>query len=256
MGRIDGVVLPELALSESEHIHIRELVLNRGAFLVSGVGEPSIPGKKYGTNRVYLDLPHGDTLSQSKHHRWKLDASQVGQYGLGSRLAVDKNWWEHIDVSDRRLLFVSLHPALVLCVLICEDLSRPDPVGDLVRAIGPNLVITLLMDGPQLKGRWPERYAMALADDPGSSVLSLTSLGMSELSRPAEGPSRSRVVALWRDRFGTSKEVDLPAGCGGVVLSLSFRYIEEWTADGRGDDGSAGFPVLSGIRPIKLGSAL
>jgi hypothetical protein len=165
-------------------------------------------------------------------------------------LAVDKNWWEHVDLSDRRLLFVSL-PALVLSVLICEDLARPDPVGDLVRAVGPNLVIALLMDGPQLRGRWPERYAMALADDPGSSVLSLTSLGMSELSRPAQGASRSRIIALWKDRTGTSNEIELPSGCGGIVVTLSFQSEEEWSADGRRDHGTAVFPTLSGVHGVR-----
>lgn len=250
MGQIDAVVLPELALLEEERREIREFVLNEEAFLVSGVGARSDPKKQHGINRVCLDIPYEEPLTQSKHHRWKLDAGQIRQYGLGRRLSVERTWWEHVDLSDRRLLFVSL-PELVLSVLICEDLARPDPVGDLVRAVGPNLVIALLMDGPQLKGRWPERYAMALADDPGSSVLSLTSLGMSELSRPSQGTSRSRVIALWKDRTGTSTEIELPAGCGAVVVTLSLEYEEEWTADGRRDYGMAVFPTLSGIHAIK-----
>jgi hypothetical protein len=250
MGQIDGIVLPELALSQEEHDALRPFVLDRGAFLVSGVGASSKPSREHGVNRVCLDIPHEAPLWQAKHHRWKLDAAQVRQYGLGSRLSVDRHWWEHVDLSDRRLLFVSL-PALVMSVLICEDLARPDPVGNLIRAVGPNLVVALLMDGPQLKGRWPERYAMALADDPGSSVLSLTSLGMSELSRPSQGASRSRVVALWKDHNGPSTEIELPAGCGGIVVSLSFQPEEEWTADGRRDYGSAVFPTLSGVRPVK-----
>jgi hypothetical protein len=250
MGKVDGVVLPELALSEKEHDELRQFLVDREAFLVSGVGEASKPSKAHGVNRVCLDIPHEESVWQAKHHRWKLDAAQIRQYGLGSRLSVDRSWWEHISLHDRRLLFVSF-PALVMSVLICEDLARPDPVGDLIRAVGPNLVIALLMDGPQLKGRWPERYAMALADDPGSSVLSLTSLGMSELSRPSQGASRSRVVALWKDRSGTSTEIELPAGCGGIVVSLSFESEEEWTADGRRDYGSAVFPTLSGVRSVK-----
>ena len=251
VGRIDGVVLPELALSEEEHGALRNFVLSRQAFLVSGVGKASKPPIAHGINRVYLDIPHEETLSQSKHHRWKLDESQTRQYGLGSRLSVDKKWWEHVSLVDRRLLFVSF-PTLVMSVLICEDLARPDPVGDLIRAVGPNLVIALLMDGPQLKGRWPERYAMALADDPGSSVLSLTSLGMSMLESPAQGASRSRVVALWKDRTGTSTErSSSPEGCGGIVVSLSLRFQEEWTADGRRDYGAAVCPTLSGVRSIK-----
>jgi hypothetical protein len=237
-------------LSEDQHDELRNFVLAHEAFLVSGVGRSSKPPVAHGINRVYLDIPHQEPLSQSKHHRWKLDEAQIRQYGLGSRLSVDKKWWEHVSLGDRRLLFVSF-PALVMSVLICEDLARPDPVGDLIRAVGPNLVIALLMDGPQLKGRWPERYAMALADDPGSSVLSLTSLGMSTLSRPVQGASHPRIVALWKDRTGTSTEIELPEGCGGIVVSLSFQFQEEWTADGRRDYGWAVCPTLSGVRPVK-----
>lgn len=69
-------------------------------------------------------------------------------------------------------------------MLVCEDLARQDPAADLIRAVGPNLLIALLMDGPQLSGRWPARYASVLAEDPGTSVLTLTSLGMAERSRP------------------------------------------------------------------------
>ena len=88
-----------------------------------------------------------------------------------------------------------------MCVLICEDLARQDPVTEVIRAVGPNLVFALLMDGPQLRNRWASRYASVLAEDPGCSVLSLTSLGMSRRSRPRleSGPvvDRSSVIALW-----------------------------------------------------------
>jgi hypothetical protein len=65
-------------------------------------------------------------------------------------------------------------------VLICADLARQDPAADLIRAVGPNLLIALLMDGPQLSHRWPARYAAVPAEDPGTSVQTLTSLGMAE----------------------------------------------------------------------------
>ena len=120
-----------------------------------------------------------------------------------------------------------------------------------MRAVGPNLVIAVLMDGPQLTDRWASRFATTLADDPGCSVLSLTSLGMSNLSRPSSGPSRSRVLALWKDASRSATEIELPAGCGGVVLSLSTQYLQEWAADGRNDNKRAAFPVLSGVYPIK-----
>lgn len=140
---------------------------------------------------------------------------------------------------------------LVLTGLICEDLARPDPVANLIRSVGPNLVIALLMDGPQTRERWAARYATVLADDPGCSVLSLTSKGMANISRPTAGPNRSGVVALWKDNFGPAREIDLPDGFDAVAISLSTRYEEEFSADGRGDDGYAAYPVLSGVHPIR-----
>ncbi len=106
------------------------------------------------------------------------------------------------------------------------------------------------MDGPQTKERWAARYATVLVDDPGCSVLCLTSLGMSRLSRPEAGPSRSRVVALWKDAFKGATEIELPDGCNAVAVSLSIRYREEFTADGRGDENAAAFPILAGVHPI------
>jgi hypothetical protein len=142
-------------------------------------------------------------------------------------------------------------PWLTLCVLICEDLARPDPAGDLIRAIGPNLVIALLMDGPQLANRWPNRHATILADDPGSSVLTLTSLGMAQLSRPAAGPSRCRVIALWKEEGAASVEIELPPEHHAAVLSISIKSSVDWSADGRNREGA--IPSLTGVRFLRWG---
>jgi hypothetical protein len=116
--------------------------------------------------------------------------------------------------------------------------------------VGPNLVIALLMDGPQLTSRWPARYATVLADDPGSSVLSFTSIGMCEFSRPP-GKSPSRTVALWKDAYsGEAVQIDLPHGADAILLNLVRHVDEEWTADGRSDYGAAGYPALAGIHPV------
>jgi hypothetical protein len=256
VGPIHGVVLPELALSPTQHSSMREKVLAQDSFLISGVGTCSEPGSKHGQNFISVDFPrYNQSLHQSKHHRWRLDYNQLSQYGLGSRLYPEKKWWEHIDVHNRELMFISMLPWLVVSVLICEDLSRPDPIGDLVRAVGPNLVIALLMDGPQLKQRWGARFASVLADDPGCSVLTLTSLGMCDLSWPIDDSvRRSRVIALWKDAENGAKEIELPNGTDGVVLSLSVRFKEEWAADGRSDHKNAGYPILSGIHPVSFAS--
>jgi hypothetical protein len=255
VGKIDGVVLPEAALTQVQHVKLRTKILKKNAFLISGIGRPSEPRIRHGENYISIDLPPNLSFVQKKHHRWKVDESQIQQYGLGSRLDPGRVWWEHIDISERELTFLAMQAWLVMTVLICEDLARPDPVGDLVRAVGPNLVIALLMDGPQLKARWGARYATTLADDPGCSVLTLTSLGMSTLSRPEGVTKPSRIVALWKDaKSAAPREIELPEGSDGVVICLTVKYLTEWTADGRSDEGTAGYPLLSGIHPIQLSS--
>jgi hypothetical protein len=252
-GSIHGVVLPELALSDLDYELLRGKLERQNIFLIAGVGTRG-SASRHAKNEVRVSFPLYKTAVQHKHHRWKLEERQITQYALGGRLDPEKQWWEHISVDDRTLNFFSLLPWLVLTPLVCEDLARPDPVGDLVRAVGPNLVIALLADGPQLKDRWPARYATTLADDPGCSVLTITSLGMAKLSRPhGVVPPRDPVIALWKDaKSGNPVEIALPDGYDGVVLSLSRRYAEEWSADGRSDGGNSGYPSLTGILPVKL----
>ncbi len=72
------------------------------------------------------------------------------------------------------------------------------------------------------------------------------------MSRPTTGPNRSRVIAIWKDRFAAAQEIELAEGSVAVAMSLSTRYEEEFTADGRGDGGYAAYPVLSGVHPIQL----
>ena len=256
IGRIDGVILPECALTPKSVQRISSAVVREDRFLIAGVGRPAQQDTT-GENYICFDvmLPGGEfltELTQRKHHRWKLEKNQIIQYGIGGTLNPQANWWEHINVRDRSLILVTLKPWLTAAVLICEDLARPDPLGDLVHAVGPNLVVCLLMDGPQLSNRWPGRYATTLADDPGCSVLTLTSKGMTALSRPISGTAApSGCIALWKDsRNPTAKEIIMPPGAEAMVISIAVEYCEEWTADGRGDGGNAGHPYLVGQHPI------
>ena len=249
--RIDGVVFPELALTSGQYGSISEYLMEEGIFLICGVRQSPVSDGEAAQNYLQFDIPFPRQPAkhrQDKHHRWRLDKRQIVQYGVGSALDVASNWWEHISIGERELYFVVLDDWLTVCPLICEDLARQDPIAELVRAVGPNLVIALLMDGPQLPSRWPARYATVLADDPGSSVLTLTSLGMAELSMPPPGGTRSRAIALWKDaKTGEAISIEMPPKMEGVILSLSRQYVEEWSADGRGDCGTTGFPTLSGI---------
>jgi len=258
IGRIDGLIFPELSMSTPEFQKLAKSVMPKSGFLVAGTGTGASRPNKCGQNGLVMNVQFPDSpfvaqLLQKKHHRWKLNKSQIMQYGIGANLHPEASWWEHISLKERELHFVTLRPWLTMSVMICEDLARPDPVADLVRSVGPNLVLCLLMDGPQLAERWPGRYAGVLSDDPGSSVLTMTSFGMSRLSRPQGKESRSSVVALWRDAVYGTKEIELPSNADAVVLNLSVEYKEEWTADGRGDGGTSGYPVLTGSHPISLG---
>ncbi len=252
LGRsVDCVVLPELALSIREHLSVSKVVLAAHAMLITGVGETSRRGTP-GRNMYRVDVPcmesHPFSVVQHKHHRWRLDPSQIETYGL-SRLDPDRQWWEHIGIEPRELRFLVLQPWLVLAVLICEDLARLDPVSDCLRAVGPNLVISLLLDGPQLDSRWPARYATVLADDPGSAVLTVTSLGMAELSRPKTLPkdtTPSRAICLWKEPGKDAESIKLPPGKEAALLRFRQQFREEWTADGRTDRGASGYPSLLG----------
>jgi hypothetical protein len=254
VGEINGVIMPELALTPRSFQDLRANIVTAKRFFLSGVGSASQQGKRAENYlRFDLGIPGGEfvfSLEQRKHHRWKLTKSQILQYGIGTNLHPEANWWEHISLDERELLFVNLRPWLTVTPLICEDLARPEPVGDLVRAIGPNLVIALLMDGPQIGGRWPGRYAASLADDPGCSVLTLTSGGMSHLSKTRNEKDRSDMVALWKDPQTGTQEISLPKEADGLVLNITVQYEEEWTADGRGDRKASGYPILAGHHQI------
>src|SRR5262249_31422774 len=121
---------------------------------------------------------------------------------------------------------------VALVCLVCEDLAQIDNVVEVIRSVGPNGVLTPLLDGPQLSSRWAARYASVLADDPGSTVLTLTSLGMVQRSRP-HGRDSLPVVALWKDPVRGLREIKVEAGAQGVLLTLCGNRTARRSADGR-----------------------
>lgn len=168
---------------------------------------------------------------QYKHHRWKLDASQIIRYGLSQHLDPEKTWWESIKVPQRRVSFLNIGKRITITSLVCEDLARQDPIADLIRHVGPSIVVTLLMDGPQVRGRWSGRYASILSDDPGCSVITLTSLGMVKRDNSF---GLSRVIGLWSQSHGERvQEIGIAEGAEAVLLVLKLHKERERTADGR-----------------------
>jgi hypothetical protein len=238
-GPVHGVVLPELSIPSDWATYISKgLSRIQGMELfVSGVLGRARRGSPFPRNLAYAALFYGKGKSvewrQSKHHRWMLERSQLTRYGLGHRLPSELRWWEGADIQDRELHFYVVRPGASLAVLVCEDLARMDPIQPAIRAVGPSLVIALLLDGPQEERRWPGRYATVLADDPGSSVLSVTSLGM--VRRSVQGQARPASVALWKDPSGPAREFALSSEAHALLLGLDTDSEENWTLDGRSD---------------------
>lgn len=257
--RVDAIILPEAALTPEELATAEGVCLKREILLITGAFTPA-DGAVPPTNDAIVQpagfvglrtLADELRVRQPKHHRWCLDHGQILQYGLGGVLPASRDLWEYIRIPDRQVHFITPHKWLTMCVLVCEDLARQDPVPDVLRAVGPNLVVALLMDGPQLRNRWPSRYASVLAEDPGSSVLTITSLGMAKMSKPRpDEADRSRTIALWRDARTGERELALPPGKDAAVLSLTCKSGTEHSADGRGDEGQAHFPIFAGFHPL------
>ncbi|MEM9290577.1 MAG: hypothetical protein AAGD01_02740 [Acidobacteriota bacterium] len=213
-----------------------------------------------GFNRVVLSLYYGgqwhDVL-QDKHHRWKIDDNQIEQYSLGGVLSGGRKWWEAIQVTRRRLTVLAANSWMTVSPLICEDLARLDPVSEVLRGVGPTLLLALLLDGPQLKHRWSARYASVFADDPGSSVLTVTSIGMSKRSlSPGVNVDDEKknwgVVGLWKDQLKnwrtlSAENVDAPI----QVLTVSAVWISEKTSDNRSDQDNSAVFAYQGSFPCQ-----
>ena len=255
-GTVDALLLPEAAIDRSELEALEEVAGAYGcAFLITGIRERS--GRGFGRNYVYFGVltDHGwERCEQDKHHRWCLDGRQIRQYHLGRALDGRKLWWEAIDLPPRALQIVDVGGGVTTAPLVCEDLARMDEAADLLRRIGPTIVVAILLDGPQLATRWPNRYAGVLSDEPGSAVLTLTSLGMAARSVPP-GAHRSRVIALWNDSTHGAREIELGRGAGGVLLKISLSGKTVWTADGR-NHGHTPDLVLSEVHQLHPGSSL
>jgi hypothetical protein len=251
---VDAVVLPEAAVLPEEVEPLEELVVSHGAvFLATGVRQPAVSATLLGRNYAHVGLwdgEHWTRLQADKHHRWSLDANQIGQYHLSDVLSSDKLWWEAISIPPRSMPILDVGGGATTSVLICEDLARLDEVAEVLRYVGPTFVIALLLDGPQLAARWSARYASVLADDPGSAVLTVTSLGMATRSRPP-GCRRSRVVALWKDPERGLREIELGRGAKAVLLNLAEQRKTVWTADGRCHPGTTPRLILTDVKQIR-----
>jgi hypothetical protein len=253
---LDAVVFPESCVP-AEALQPLEAVLARHGVtvLLAGAREKAADPMRQPANWVHLGVHVGGCWShyrQNKHHRWFLDESQITQYQLGGALHPAVRWWEAMEVPPRSLQVLELGEGLTLVAVICEDLARLDEVAELLRDIGPTLVVTILLDGPQLASRWTARYASVLADDPGSSVLTLSAAGMVHRSRPPGLPPSS-VIALWKDATRGLREIELAPGATGVLMSMASTRARRRAADGRTPMDNATGLTVAGVHQVVTG---
>lgn len=245
---VDVVVLPEAAIDETE-IDGLEAVLDRHGVVVvtagvrsrsRGPGQPPCNWVHTGVDprlRKGAGPPDGPGrewfhIRQNKHHRWSLDESQIDQYHLASALHPRVRWWEAMEVPARSLHFLTVGEEVTIVSLVCQDLAETDELAGVIRSVGPTVVFTVLLDGPQLASRWAARYASVFADDPGSAVITLTPFGMAQRSRPL-GHDASPIVALLKHADQGFREIPLEHGAHAVLLTAVGSRATRRTADGR-----------------------
>lgn len=267
-GEIHGVVLPELSLDFNLFVGFADVIAEQ---------HQSIEVLVAGTSNALVELPKGQLLKpgnfvctaifepltagmkkreyslsvQHKHHRWKLTHNQIVDYGISHTLNPMYDWWENTNISTRALNFWAFRENSILSTLICEDLARNDPAHQVLRTIGPNLVIALLMDGPQLDSRWPGRYASMLSEDPGASVLTLTSGGLLHDRKGGGRYDNSYQVALWSEPGKPNRVLDMGENNGGILLNLQGVNRSTQTLDGRHKPNSAKEWRLVGVKEVE-----
>ncbi|MBL4906280.1 MAG: hypothetical protein JKX94_02425 [Sneathiella sp.] len=257
---VSAVMLPEYSITYNLFVKIcksLKLIEPGLEFLIAGSSTNCEQEKgNFVLTAAWYD--EGETYiltSRRKHHRWKLDRQQLKSYGIETKLPPNKDWWEKHDIRQRELHFFQFRENSVFTSLICEDLARSDPCHEILRSVGPNLMFALLMDGPQLSVRWPGRYTATLTDDPGTSILTLTSFGLVKRANEVvkkedeilkgEGKEEklekvSRSVAFWKNQAssddpnsGEEKPLELKDDAYAILLTLHAETKHDSTIDGR-----------------------
>ena len=247
------VILPESSVAERELPSLERTMRDFDVIVLgAGVRGEVDPRTGVGRNYAHIGIWTGERwlrYEQDKHHRWLLDARQIDQYRLESSLDPRRRWCEAIAVPPQSLQIFDRGAGTATAVVICEDLARADDMAEAIRGIGPTTMFALLLDGPQIASRWSSRYASVLADDPGSTVIALTCLGMAVRSRPA-GTTPSRSIALWKDAERGLKEIELRPDADAVLLITSETAETAWTADGRRHTEGTPRLVLEEVRQL------
>jgi hypothetical protein len=256
--RVHAVAFPEYALSWPIYDTVVRALRSRFPkmeFVIAGLSSDC--NGRNGNQVVFSSFhlhpndnkPVIESHSHRKHHRWLMGRAQIKEYGLEEQLDPNLTWWEYLEIEERVVNMDVFRKTSTIAVACAEDLVRVDPGLAMLRNVGPNLIVGLNMDGPQMKKRWVGRFSASLTDDPGSSVLILTSKAMINWSVEArtsenrgdevQAPPETG-IALWRnypthdttDREQTV-EIKLESGSQAVLIHLMSESARDITLDGR-----------------------
>lgn len=251
---IHAIVLPEFALNKARFQEFADDIkqdIPELEFIISGTRQNCEIVPKNGNYIWIRKFVAGDTgfhtsqddyfeLSQSKHHRWKLDGRQIKDNSLQMDALGGLNelpHWEDFVGRPREMNFLAFRQQSAFCGVICEDLARSEPCHEIIRAVGPNLIFGLLMDGPQIEGRWSGKYASLFADDHGCAVMTVSSLGMVRKSQEGRSAKeRSHAVVYFHSPYMPegSKSFCCKFDDEGVFIRLEPRKsVEEETSRSR-----------------------
>lgn len=264
---IHAIVFPEYALDWTTYEAVADMLRDEYPniqFLISG-SSSNCNGQQgnYALSSCFFQIYDAmgkpkhrimTSVSRPKHHRWSLDGNQIESYELTKAFAKKgkrHRWWESISVEPREIHINPMRSSSVFTAMICEDLARTEPAHEPLRSVGPNLIFVLLMDGPQYTWRWSARYSMGLVDDPGSSVLTITSRALVDRWNTATAP-RNGHVGLWKDEENRTAEITCKPGAEAVLLKLKGNRETELTTDGRENSQTFSWTKLGDAVEISL----
>ena len=196
---VDVVCLPESAVEEGEIDELEALLYRHGVVYSSGGGAPAARPSRAGRREL---AAHGVQPAISEGRSLPAEPSPPWFHIRQENTTAGRSTRPDLPVPPRRgpppsYPLVGVDRGSPPCdpvrrgaelTFVCARLRGPrserrcggaHPLGR--PDVRPR---PLLLDGPQLTSRWAARYASVLADDPGSAVMTLTSYGMVQRSRP------------------------------------------------------------------------
>ncbi len=187
-------VFPELALNEQLFKTLRDALdqtntnpEDRLEWVIAGAALPPPAPKDWPRSNMACVLDGGGNIvsaqrddgsswwwKQEKHHPYKLSKDEQVRYGIESCFPDLHDRLEATPLSNHLYVFDS--GTRRTAVVICEDLAQEERTVTELRKLRCSLVITIVMDGPVIKGRWAVDRACAVADQTGGCTVVANSL--------------------------------------------------------------------------------